>query len=294
MKSFLLTALTLCFLALTALPCSAAYEKQLVYDLADILTDEEEAELQVRAASLAEEQQADIVLLTTADSKGKSAQEYADDFYDDNGFGYGAEYGPGVLCLIDMDGREVAISTGGDTESRVINAFTEDEIENVLDRMFEHLPDGDYYGAFLSFISATEGVLNGGDTDDYYYGGYDYDDYYGSVGGSVGGEPVRGRWYQRLSVWPIIIGLVIGAVCVSVMRKNSAGVMSAGAANYEISGSRRIIDSRDAVMNVAHHTRVIPKDPPQSKGGGLGGGFTGGGIHTSSGGHVHGGGSRHF
>ncbi len=166
-RSFLLILLTVCLLALTALPGFAVYEKQLVYDFADLLTDEEEAELQIRAAALAEEQQADVVLLTTADSAGKSAQEYADDFYDDNGFGYGAEYGPGVLCLIDMDDREVAISTGGDTESRVINAFTEEEIENVLDRVFEHVPDGDWYDAFLSFISATEGVLNGSDTEDY-------------------------------------------------------------------------------------------------------------------------------
>ena len=291
-KIFFSTLLALLLGLLLMLPCFAEYDKQLVYDLADLLSAEEEAEIQLRAASLSEEQQADIVILTADDTGGKSAMEYADDFYDEMKIGYGAEYGPGVLFLIDMDNREAWISTGGDTESRVIDAFTDSEIERVLDEVYPYLSEEDYHAACLAFISSAEGTLNGSDTSDYYIGGYDYDDYYGSELPVDGFLRQAGRpWYKQLRIWPVIVGVIVAAIVVMRMRKKSAGVMTAGAANYENIRQRRVLEQKDTVVNVAHNTRKLPRNDPSS---GTRGGFSGGGIHTSSGGHIHGGGGRKF
>lgn len=47
-----------------------------------------------------------MLMLTTDDTNGKTTQEYADDFFDAI-----AENGDGVALLIDMQNREICIST---------------------------------------------------------------------------------------------------------------------------------------------------------------------------------------
>ena len=86
---------------------------QKVYDNAGLLTDTQEAILQAESLRVAQAKSVDVILLTVADAGGKSAMEVADDFYDQNGFGYDAPNGTGILMLIDMDNREAWISTSG-------------------------------------------------------------------------------------------------------------------------------------------------------------------------------------
>ena len=67
------------------------------------LTDSEEQELNTELDEISEKQQCDVVVVTENSLDGKSAQDYADDFFDYNGYGYGDE-DSGVLFLI-WDGR---------------------------------------------------------------------------------------------------------------------------------------------------------------------------------------------
>ena len=62
-------------------------------------------------------------MLTTDDTNGKTTQEYADDFFDAI-----AENGDGVALLIDMQNREICISTGG----IAIRYLTDARIEDIL------------------------------------------------------------------------------------------------------------------------------------------------------------------
>ncbi len=64
-----------------------------VVDNADLLTDAEEASLEEQYTQIAEKYQYDIAVVTTNTLNGKSAQDYADDYYYDNGYGYGRESG---------------------------------------------------------------------------------------------------------------------------------------------------------------------------------------------------------
>ena len=86
---------------------------QRVFDLADLLTDDEEAELQSRIDGLVEQYNQDIGIVTVQDSSVTSTQEFADKFYEDSGMGIG-DNRTGVLFCIDMYNRETYLTTTGD------------------------------------------------------------------------------------------------------------------------------------------------------------------------------------
>lgn len=128
-----------------------------VYDYANLLTLEEIESLETTATELAQTHQLDVGIVTTDDAEGKSAQAYADDFYDYNGYGYGSNY-DGLLFLIDMDNREIYISTCGSG----ISYFTDQRINNMLDDAYDYVSDGDYYNACQSFLKNTDSYIKAG------------------------------------------------------------------------------------------------------------------------------------
>ena len=121
---------------------------QKVYDFANLLTDSEEQALAAQIRDFCGRTGLDLPLVTTSDAEGKSSRDYADDFYDYNGFGVG-ENADGMLLLIDMDNRQAYLSTTG----RAINLFTDSEIYDVTDPVAERLGDGDYYGGCQTGIN---------------------------------------------------------------------------------------------------------------------------------------------
>lgn len=83
----------------------AGSELPRLVDDADILTDSEEKELNQQLDTVSEEQECDVIIVTVDSLNGKTVEEYADDYYDDNGYGYG-ENDSGILFLVAMDDRE--------------------------------------------------------------------------------------------------------------------------------------------------------------------------------------------
>ena len=77
-----------------------------VEDAAGLLTQEEIDDLQSEAERLYELYGRDVVIVTTNDTDGKSAMEFADDYFDYNGYS-----DEGLLLLVDMGNREWWIST---------------------------------------------------------------------------------------------------------------------------------------------------------------------------------------
>lgn len=146
---FLLSFYMLCFVGFAA--------EVKVYDLANLFTLDEVDKLQESATSLAETYQMDVGIVTTDDANGKSAQEYADDFYDENDFGYGHNK-DGLLLLMDMDNREIYISTCG----LGIQYFTDLRISNMLDSAYNYISNGDYYNAATDFLKQIETYLDKG------------------------------------------------------------------------------------------------------------------------------------
>ena len=108
-------SIILCLMLLSVLVLNVSAESNLpmVTDSAGLLSGEERIELEEKAQDLRAEYDMDVVILTVDSLGGKSAQDYADDYYDDNGYGYGENYS-GILFLLAMEEREWYISTCGD------------------------------------------------------------------------------------------------------------------------------------------------------------------------------------
>ena len=79
-------------------------------DKAELLSDSEKTELLYTLDEISERQQVDVVVLTVPSLEGASPMEYADDFYDNNGYGFGDNH-DGILFLISMEERDWYIST---------------------------------------------------------------------------------------------------------------------------------------------------------------------------------------
>lgn len=121
-----------------------------VFDEAGLLTDKEIADFAERITEITKEYQMDIVVVTILDAEGKTSMEYADDYYDNNGFGYGKDKS-GILLLINMEDRELWISTTG----KAINCFSDETIKIMVDFIAQNLSLEEYQtgiDAFLDFI----------------------------------------------------------------------------------------------------------------------------------------------
>lgn len=89
-----------------------AAEGTRVFDEAGLFSAEEVQELETRIDEVRDSQDADLAVLTVEDAQGESAESYADDFYDSHGLGVGDD-ASGILLSIDMDNREIYVSTTG-------------------------------------------------------------------------------------------------------------------------------------------------------------------------------------
>ena len=106
---FLLT-LVLCFTgSLTAFGRTEGH----VFDEAGLYTQEEAADLTSRAEAIGETYGMDVLFLTTTDTQGLEAREYAAQFFLDGDFGYGEEK-DGIVFIIDMGSRDAQMVTSGE------------------------------------------------------------------------------------------------------------------------------------------------------------------------------------
>ena len=100
--------LLLPFLMAFALCLPVLAEEQRVFDNAGLLDEWEVSMLEDKIQDLRDTYDMDVVLLTLNSLDGKTAEGYADDYYDDNGFGEN-----GMLFLLDMDTRSWYMLTHG-------------------------------------------------------------------------------------------------------------------------------------------------------------------------------------
>lgn len=126
-------------------PAVDASEK--VYDFADLFTTTEETDLYNQISDYIATHNLDLAVVTIDDNNKLSPQEYADDFYDYNDFGINSTH-DGVLFLIDMDNREIYMSTTGNA----IEMYNDYRIDSVLDVVYQYMTDADYYEGVTEYI----------------------------------------------------------------------------------------------------------------------------------------------
>lgn len=260
-----------------------------VFDQAELFLEEEEEELQQAIDALREKMDMDAAVVTAEENPG-SAQAYADDFYEAHGFGTGSGH-DGALLLIDMDNRELCISTQG----KMVRYLTDSRIEAVLDDMYGYAAAGEYYQAAGVFVEDLEICFENGIAADQ----YNYDSETGKVSRyrSV-------RWYEALFALAAAAACGGFAVLGVVREYNMRDEESRMEANFKLSyrkDSAFRLGSRVTDLLIGSYvTQQVIASQDRRSGSGRSGGsrsLSSGGrstTHRSSSGRSHGGGSRKF
>ncbi len=230
-----------------------------VYDYAEVLSAKEEENLRQLIAETEEKIQCDIVLVTMKQQVGISDYEWeknmrnlADDFYDQNNYGYDKVHGDGVLLLDNWyEGQGGSwLSTCG----RVYEQFGNADIDEVLDAVYYEVEDNPYR-AYRTYIEKISYKMDGD---------------------------------IPFPVFLLLIPVVVMFVFVAVKMKSSFGKDTVTVNEYVAGGRPEFRGRSDQLVNKFVTRRHIPRSG--SSGGS--GSSTRGGSHRSSGGVSHGGGGR--
>ena len=245
---------------------SSAAGKKSVIDDAGLIKASDEKELDKKIKNI-QKDKFDVVILTVKSLDGKSAQDYADDYYDNNDYGLDNEKS-GVLFLVSKGDRKYHISTKGVG----IKAFTDYGIGRIKEEIKPYLSDGDYFDACDEFLNITKDFVKA------YKDGtpYDTDNPYN--------EEID---YVILEVIALVIAFVIALISVGIMRLRMNTAKPKGTAmEYIKKGSFKLTSEKDIFMYSTVTKTAKPKDNDNSAGGST--------THVSSSGSEHGGGGGSF
>ena len=243
-------SLLMCLTALVLLLSSgfqvSAENAQKVSDQADLLTDEEEAKLQERLTEIAQEYQCDVVAATADSCEGKSPQDYTDDFYYENGYGYGEDI-DGIILMICMEERKFHLATRGEA----MEIFTDYGLEVIDEHISEYLTDGEYYEAFRTYADMAEEFIVEAVNNQPYDTNHEYS------------EPMGVGTCILIS---LAAGLVAALITLLVLRGQLKSVSPKNRAeDYIRNGSFRVKRERDVFLYRTVERRKIEKN---SSGGG--------------------------
>lgn len=252
--------------AILKTPAVLASEK--VYDFANLLTETEEEQLYNQVITYIENTNYDLALVTINENNKYSAMEYADDFFDYNDFGINSSR-DGLLILIDMDTREIWVSTSG----QAIKMYSDLRIDNIIDAGFNYLKNSKYYDCLSHMIDKM--------------------DYYFNLGVPSGNLDMQideeGNPYYVKKIPYLMIFIISGAVCTIISLilyfKTSSKIKKQNTVTY-INPNLSNLIKNDQFLTT--HTSRIRIESSSSSGGG------GSSFHSSSSGRSHGGGGRHF
>lgn len=250
---------------------NANAENLKVNDYANLFTADEIQQLTLSIEEIIDKHNIDVVIVTTNDVDGKTSRDYADDFYDYNGYGLD-ELNSGLLFLINMEDREVYISTCG----YAIDYFTDARIDNILDLVYEDLGKGNYYDSANEFLENV----------DYYMGkGKPNNQYRIDEDGNIIKSPMTKREKINRIIISLFISIFAAAISCLIVVLRYKKTKEISSENYVDKKSIVFTDRRDEFVS-SHISKVkINKD---NNGGG------GSSIHQSSSGNSHGGGGRGF
>lgn len=251
-----------------AFPAYGADDLPRLVDMADLLSDNEEADLSEKLDEISQRQQMDIVVVTVNSMDGESAMVYADDFYDYNGYGFG-EGRDGILLLISMEERDWYISTTG----YGITALTDAGREYISEIFVSDLSAGDYAAAFTSFAELCDDFITQADT------GEPYD---------VGNLPKGSFPFLGSLAAAFGIAFIISLIATGIMRGQLKTVHSQSAADSYIKQDSMQLTKKNDIFLYRHVDRRKREENNNSDSSG------GSQTHTSSSGTEHGGGGGKF
>lgn len=269
MKKGLFTIFAVLFFVFAAAQTvSAADGLPRVVDNAGLLTDDAGTALSDTLDEISERQQADVVVVTVDSLDGATATEYADDFFDYNGYGFGGNR-DGILLLLSMEERDWSITTRG----LCITAFTDAGQEYMTGQLLPDLSSGEYAAAFDTFAHLCDDYLTQAAAGD----PYDTDNL------PKGEFPVI-----FMLLIDLAIGFVISLIVTGIMRLKLRSVGRESVAdNYVKQGSMHLTRETDLFLyrHIDRFEKTKEEDTVKK---------SGSTTHTSSSGATHGGSSGKF
>ncbi len=260
-KLFLILCVFFCLL-LSSLTYGAQTGTPLLVDDADLLTDSQEADLSAELELISDRHGVDVVVVTVYSLEGKSSRDYADDYFDYNGYGRGDDRS-GILLLHSPEYRDWWISTRGDC----ILYFTDAGLDYIGSSITDKLAAADYYGAYETFAELCDEFMSEYEADGR------------PVDADTLPREAPGLTYVLIS---LAVGLVVAFIIVSVMcSKHKSVRVRREADDYVRNGSMNLTVSSDSFLyrNVSRTPK--PKNNGSSRGGSS--------SHRSSSGASHGG-----
>lgn len=262
-----------------------------VFDQAGLFSETEIIQLEEKIAQCRKSTKMDVVIVSAYADEERSAEEYADDYYDYGGFGVGKK-ASGVLLLYYMDGPgqpggECYISTAG----TMINMLTDERIESILDGVYGDLGNRDFAGATEHFLEDVKAYVKEGVES----GQYTYDRDTGEI---VRYHSIR---LYEVAIAVVIAGILAGSVCLDIKKryamKQSSREVSNSLQAYRADCAFHFSVAGDKMVNKYVRSVPIPRNTSSGSGGRGHSGSSSAGrstIHTSSSGSSHGGGGRRF
>lgn len=239
--------------------------KERVFDYGDVLTDREEDKLRRLIAKREQQTGCDIVLVTLQESLREYARQiepyvsydefvrvYAEQFYEENRFGFDQANGDGILLVDNWyredDGR---IYTWLCTTGRVKDKYSDAAVNHILDNVYRYV-ERDPYRAYKTYIN---------------------DFYHDMLGIQVFHIYVP-------SGFPWIIGLVTAVIFMICNSRSKRGSKTTTAVTYVAGREPRFRVREDRFLRKSVVTRRI-----QTNSGHGGGSRSGGGGSHGGGGH---------
>jgi len=236
-------------------------------DDADLLASEEEQDLLAKLNEISERQAVDVVVVTVDSLDGKTSEAFADDYFDYNGYGIGTDR-DGIIFVISMGERQMAMSTRGFG----IPAFTDAGQDYIWDMITPYIGNESYAAAFNEFADLCDDFISQAKAGEPYDVG-NMPDKVGIIG---------------IIAWLIpsfLIAAVISLFLKKKKRKSLKTVMMRNDAT-DYWDELELTENYDQYLRRDITTVKIKSDDDDSSGGSS--------VHISSSGATHGGSSRSF
>lgn len=250
-KSAILAALFFyaVYFAIPTQMVAAAGVKQLIFDEANLLNQEEYNELNAMANEYGAKRETDIIILTSNNAENIDVEDMTEHFYDERAPGYDKPHGNAVILTLDMKNHKMYLAGFYKAEKYLDDG----RLDKIRGKISPDLTNGDYKLAFEKYIKTVDKYM--------------------------GFEPEVNPDNILFNIWFQLGGaLAIGGIAVSFMVYRSGGRVTVNQRTYEDASTSGILDHQDRYIRTTTTKRKIEKND---------GGGSGGGGGTTPGGHSH-------
>lgn len=251
MKKTIVMIFTLLLAFMMAMPVcadTAVDQNVRLYDEADILTVEEEAELSASLDEISQRQEFDVAVATVPYFDEETVEMAAEAFIDDHDLGYG-DTNDVVLLYISMEARDLNLYVDG----YGLTAFTVFGREQLVEEMItQYLGDDAFYEGFTFFATWADTYISEAKA------GTPFDEDHPAFVLTFG-EKLLAAGVFFLGF--LVVGAIIALVIVLIARAQLTSVGKAtDAANYVKEGSLNLRRSKDKYIRTDISKVPKPKD----------------------------------